>query len=164
MSTIGSYIRYCHKRGFTPVLACHDPRDIPIAKRFEKRAEIFFSEETSDFYELYDSSALVLGFRLHAAIISLSLGVPFIPVYFDHRGLGFIKTYGAEDENLSITKLNLRWTLTRKTDRILGGNLDDLAMFAQKKEALSKTMATFVERSIGQIIDVPLTVSSIENG
>jgi polysaccharide pyruvyl transferase WcaK-like protein len=154
MRVISKYIDYCIKLGFRPILACHDPRDVPIAERFKSRATVFFSDSPDDFYKLYGDSALVVGFRLHAAIISLSLGTPFIPIYFDHRGAGFLETYEAMSPSLYLNSWTLLSTLKKRTDKILARNFEDLGPLVRKKEELERVMADFVSGCATKINEI----------
>lgn len=145
MSAIRKYIDYCTQIGLQPILSCHDARDIEFAESFQKKAvRLFHSEKTSDYYELYGMAKLVVGFRLHATIISLSLGVPFIPVNFDMRGISFSETYDSLKWSIDGTKFNLCERLVRSTKDILDRKLLPFVNFLNKKQMYRNVMQSFI--------------------
>jgi polysaccharide pyruvyl transferase WcaK-like protein len=145
ISAIRKYIDYCRQIGLRPVLSCHDARDIEFAKGLQKDGvHLFYSEKTNDYYELYGMAKLVIGFRLHATIVSLSLGVPFIPVYFDIRGMSFSETYDSLKWSIDGTKFQLCRRLIRSTKDILDRKQFPFVNFLNKKQMYKDVMRSFI--------------------
>jgi len=117
---IRKHMDYCLGQGLRPFLACHDRGDLELAKEISRgRTELFFSENTEDYYARYANIRLLVGFRLHASIICLSMGVPFIPVSFDLRGTAFLEAYDSIDWGLDGTSWRLGKDLIGRTRQIL---------------------------------------------
>lgn len=152
ISAIRKYIDYCRQIGLQPILSCHDARDIEFATAIQKEGvKLFYSEKTSDYYELYGKAKLVVGFRLHAAIISLSLGTPFIPIYFDMRGRAFAETYDSLKWAISGTKFNLYRRLIKSTEDILGRKETPFVNFLSKKQMYRNVMQSFIDKCVKNI-------------
>lgn len=146
---IRKYIGHLHALGLTPVVTCHDQRDVHLARHIlEGDAKIFWSDRTQDYYRFYSNCRIVVGFRLHASIISLSLGVPFIPVHFDYRGLGFAQTYGSTEWSIDGTRFGLFKSLVARTYPLLAGDLTPYKNFLARKATLYSVMTELVSKCL----------------
>lgn len=144
-SAVRKYVKYCKQIGLRPILSCHDPRDIEFAEAVKCcGVDLFYSEKTAGYYALYGKAKLVVGFRLHAAIISLSLGVPFIPTYFDMRGLSFCETYNSTKWAIDVTKFNLYRRLIESTKDILNRKEAPFVDFLRSKQTYKDVMQSFI--------------------
>ncbi len=149
---IRKYIGYCIKIGLRPILSCHDPRDIELAESFKKdNIQLFYSKKTNDYYKLYEASKLVVGFRLHATIVSLSVGVPFLPIYFDMRGLSFCETYNSTKCAIDATKFNLYQRLVKDTKNILIEKKDAFVNFLKSKQKYKNVMQSFTSTCVEKL-------------
>ena len=151
-SAIKKYIKYCKQAGLCPVLSCHDPRDIEFAKAVQgSGVDLFYSEKTAGYYALYGKAKFVVGFRLHAAIIGLSLGVPFIPTYFDMRGISFCETYNSTKWAIDATKFNLYRRLVESTEDILGREEAPFVNFLRSKQMYKSVMQSFIKTCVDKL-------------
>jgi polysaccharide pyruvyl transferase WcaK-like protein len=128
------YIDYVISIGYKPIILCNDDRDLPIATEIvNKRAEIFYSEKTQDWYELFISAFLVIGFRLHTAILSFGMGIPFLTFNLDMRNEGFIKTFQLDNLKIDIFKLDTINQMIRNTEKILNNQVEFFKVLNSKK-------------------------------
>ena len=111
---------------------------------------MFLSSRTSDFYDLYSRCRLVVGFRLHATIICLALGVPFVPIFFDRRGEGFAETYNSARWMIDGSRFGLLKTLTARTAAILADDPAPFAEFIDRRALLRRHMTQFLADSLGK--------------
>ncbi len=146
---IRKYIRYCRDRSLSPVLACHTSEDADLVGKLRfAGAEVFCSDRTEDYYALYRQSRMVMAFRLHAAIISLSLGTPFVPVNFDQRGQGFVETYESEDWAIDAARWGLYKGMAARTESILGRDESAFERFVANKGRLHALMHEFLRNAL----------------
>ncbi len=68
----------------------------PFLARFGK-TPLYFGMETKEYLDRFRAADLVICYRLHMAIASLGMGVPFLLVNFDQRTAAFRNTFLAED-------------------------------------------------------------------
>lgn len=68
----------------------------PFVSRFGKEP-LYFGMETTKYLDLFREADLVVCYRLHMAIASLGMGVPFLLVNFDQRTAAFRNTFNAAD-------------------------------------------------------------------
>jgi polysaccharide pyruvyl transferase WcaK-like protein len=149
VQAIKRYRDHCASRRLTPFFACHDRRDVDAARSLGKEAtEVFYSENAEDYYARYAAVRFTVGFRMHAAIISLSLGVPFIPVSFDLRGLAFVETYDSVGWNVDATRWGLSKTLVSRTQQILDAQESPFANFFAHRQKNLQVIRQFVSRCL----------------
>ncbi len=152
MRTLRGYLAWLDKTGCKPVLVCHDPRDFEHARALSRsRYEIMAATEPPPFYELFSRCCLVVGFRLHAAIMALSQGVPFLPVSFDLRGVGFTRTFDLADWTIDVAASGLGDALRQRTESVLAANIAPFAPALKRHQALQQKMQHFVESAIGRV-------------
>jgi hypothetical protein len=77
-------------------LLCHDYQDLPFAEAFPD-VPMLYTEDPWRFLSWLRGCRLNIGFRLHAFLCCLALGVPSIPLTYDERGMGLIETVGMSD-------------------------------------------------------------------
>jgi hypothetical protein len=84
------------KRGFEVVVACNDPTDLSLThgllgEQFGGR--IVCPQSPEEYFQLLSDSRAVVTGRLHTAVVSFSLGIPFALIDADQRSHGFVETY-----------------------------------------------------------------------
>lgn len=93
-----NYVKWLRKKGVSFVATLHERADLDFAPHWLPRGvEQFYTEDVSELIERYEDSCGVIGFRLHAALLSLGLGKPIVPVNVDWRGRAFCQTFGLDD-------------------------------------------------------------------
>jgi polysaccharide pyruvyl transferase WcaK-like protein len=143
--TLRKYLAHVRSLGLRVALTIHNDKDVPVARRFAgDGVELFVSNETKDFYELYSRCRFVVGFRLHATIISLSLGTPFVPVAFDWRGTGFAETYGATHRMIPGGRWGLYKAMIARTAGILAEDRTPFEEFIAGRAKLRAEMTKFI--------------------
>jgi polysaccharide pyruvyl transferase WcaK-like protein len=92
------YLRWLHKQSASFIVTLHERADLDFAPRWlPKGMPYFYTEEVTELIDRYEDCSGVIGFRLHAALLSLGLGKPIVPVNVDWRGRGFTHTFGLQD-------------------------------------------------------------------
>lgn len=66
----------------------------PMVSRFNKEP-LYFGMETNKYLDCFREADLVVCYRLHMAIASLGMGLPFLLVNFDQRTAAFRNTFNA---------------------------------------------------------------------
>lgn len=89
-------IDHFHGQGFAVSLLCHDYQDLPYAQTFAD-VPALYTEDPWRFLSWLRSCKLSVGFRLHAFICCLALGIPSIPLTYDERSMSLIETVGMGD-------------------------------------------------------------------
>jgi polysaccharide pyruvyl transferase WcaK-like protein len=146
------YARYCKGLGLAPVLSCQHEQDVEPARQLMARdAECFYSEDTQDYYDLFAQARWVVGYRLHAAILSLSRGIPFIPITFDLRGQGFAATYESAQWAIDATRWGLYRSLVDRTREILNRNPAPFRNFLRIRQHLRGVMDGFLAKSLAAV-------------
>lgn len=152
MRALRKYIGYCEALGLRAVVPCHDHRDLEAARGLTGRGvEVFCSENTRDYYDLYAKCRLAVGFRLHGSIICLAMGIPFIPVYFDMRGIAFAETYDSLDRMVDGSRFGLLKALQARTRDILDGKREPFEKFLSGKRHLRGVMESFVSGCMNRL-------------
>jgi polysaccharide pyruvyl transferase WcaK-like protein len=152
MRTLRNYLAHLRSLGLRVVLTCHNDKDVDLARRFAGDGiELFASNETKAFYDLYSRCRFVVGFRLHATIICLSLGTPFIPVGFDWRGVGFAETYDATRWMIDGSRFGLLKTLAGRTAGILAEDRAPFVEFLAGRARLRAEMTRFIADCLANV-------------
>jgi hypothetical protein len=84
------------ERGFEVVVACNDPTDLNLTHRLfgeQFGGRIVCPQSPEEYFQLLSDSRAVVTGRLHTAVVSFSLGVPFALIDADQRSHGFVETY-----------------------------------------------------------------------
>jgi hypothetical protein len=80
--------------GLGPVrLLCNDKRDMAFAASLGD-LEFVLPSDVPSYLELLQRARLVVSFRLHAFVPSLSLGTPAVNISYDERALSLVRTLG----------------------------------------------------------------------
>lgn len=140
---IKNLIRFIRSLGFSPLLLCHDHRDISFASLFEN-VEYRYEESVPSFLNLIKSSSVIISYRLHASLPSLVLGKPTINISYDERALSLMHYHQGSSLNLNMmdgsimsgvenffATLNVNWQLPNEISasfersRLLQNKLSD---------------------------------------
>ncbi|MBC8385632.1 MAG: polysaccharide pyruvyl transferase family protein [Candidatus Cloacimonetes bacterium] len=115
----------------TPIIVCHDDRDVPIVQEIFPKHNIFFSNYVEDYFELYNNAQMVIGSRLHATILASGMGIPAININLDLRGTGFTETFGLTDWNINYNDPDLSAKIRERIKRIDDNDLSAFSDFAR---------------------------------
>lgn len=124
---VASLARELTERGQKIVVACNDPADVPLARRlFCEGGERFGGalacpRTPEEYFNLLSDSRAVLTGRLHTAVVSFSLGVPFVLIDSDQRTHGFVETYQLDKWAVAPSAEDFGPRLRERTLRLLGG-------------------------------------------
>ncbi len=92
------YLGWLRQQGIPFVATLHERADQDFAPLWVPQGiPVFYTENVSELIARYEDSSGVIGFRLHAALLSLGLGKPIVPVNVDWRGRAFSQTFGLQD-------------------------------------------------------------------
>ena len=117
-----NYVNWLQAEGVPLVVTLHEAADRePAPRLLPSNVEIVYTEDLQELIARFEACRGVIGFRLHAALLGMGLGKPIIPIGVDWRGLGFIKTIGADD----ISIRPFRWGQLRKLQRLTRQLLDN---------------------------------------
>lgn len=113
------------ERGREVVVACNDPADLSLARslfgeQFDGR--IVCPETPEEYFALLSGSRAVIAGRLHTAVVSFSLGVPFVLIDADSRTRGFVETYSLDEWAVRPSRSGFRKRLFERTERLLAGD------------------------------------------
>jgi polysaccharide pyruvyl transferase WcaK-like protein len=95
-----SLARSLVERGLNIVVVCNDPSDLSLTRRLFGESfgdSIVCPQSPEEYFRLLSDSRAVVTGRLHTAVVSYSLGVPFVLIDADQRSHGFVETYGLGD-------------------------------------------------------------------
>lgn len=90
--------------GFGPVrILCHDTRDLAFASSLGD-VEYVLADDVYSHLELLRRAPLVVSFRLHAFLPSVSFGTPAINISYDERSLSLVRTIGLESWDIDLVR------------------------------------------------------------
>jgi polysaccharide pyruvyl transferase WcaK-like protein len=102
VSHVGRVLDLLRQRGHDRLrLLCHDSRDLPFARAFPD-TQVLYTEDPRRFLGWLRGCRLQVGFRLHAFLPCVAMGVPAVHISYDERAVSLIETAGlaAWDVNL----------------------------------------------------------------
>jgi polysaccharide pyruvyl transferase WcaK-like protein len=111
--------------GHEVVVACNDPADVNLARQLFGAGfagRIVCPQSPEEYFRLLSNARAVLTGRLHTAVVSFSLGVPFLLIDADQRSRGFVETYQLEDWSVRPSRSDFAACLAERTDRLLSDN------------------------------------------
>ena len=144
-------IKYLHDKNLTPIIVCHDDRDVNVAQYEFANEKIFFSNYHQDYFELYNNALLVIGSRLHATILTSGMGIPNININLDLRGQAFTQSFEFSDWHLDYTETDIFNKLIERTEKVLSGNISMFVNFSAKKKEKQIVFKKFIDDTV-QII------------
>jgi Polysaccharide pyruvyl transferase len=133
--------------GYEARILVHATSDLPLARRLVGPDGFFHSEEPERLLEAIAECDVVLGFRLHANIAALGLGIPSIPILLDGRTNAFVETFGMTEHAIPIDPAAVGMTLQRLALAMGEGRRMWNPTFA-RRDTLRKTMHSFLESAL----------------
>jgi len=134
------YLRWLRAQGIALVVTLHEATDRETARvllgGLQPAVEVFYTDDLPALIDRFEQCRGVIGFRLHAALLGMGLGKPIIPVGLDWRGLGFIKTIGADDISIRPFRFGQLKKLQSLTTRLLENDPLLLARLRLAKQSL----------------------------
>lgn len=115
------------ERGFEIVVACNDPTDLSLTHRLfgeQFGGRIVCPQNPEEYFQLLSDSRAVVTGRLHTAVVSFSLGVPFALIDADQRSHGFVETYQLDDWALKPSR-DFAVRLSKCVERLLRDDARD---------------------------------------
>lgn len=143
-----NYVKWLQAERVPFVVTLHEATDQEPARRLlPSFIEVFYTEDLQALIARFEQCRGVVGFRLHAALLGMGLGKPIIPVGVDWRGLGFIKTIGADDISIRPFRLGQLKKLQRLTRRLLDNDPLLLARLRLAKQSLCASHEEFFRQA-----------------
>lgn len=121
-----SLARTLEMDGRDVVLVCNDPADRPLVQRLlgdELADKLICPQNPEDYFQILSRSRAVVTGRLHTAVVSFSLGIPFVLIDADQRSRGFIDTYQLDDWSANVSNRNFEAHLFERADRLLNDDI-----------------------------------------
>ncbi|PYS92569.1 MAG: hypothetical protein DMF64_08750 [Acidobacteria bacterium] len=150
-----SLARTLRERGHEVVVVCNDPADLNLAHRLfgEWFAEgIVCPRSPDEYFRLLSGSRAVVTGRLHTAVVSFSLGIPFVLLDADQRTRGFVETYQLGDWSVSPSRGDFEACLKERTDRLLSDDaLRPWALLVQKRDRMYERSMSLLRSALGRI-------------
>lgn len=117
-----SLARNLLEKGHEVVVACNDPADLNLAQQMFGEwldGRIVCPRSPDDYFRLLSGARAVVTGRLHTAVVSFSLGIPFVLIDADQRTRGFVETYQLDDWSVIPSQDDFEARLKDKTDCLL---------------------------------------------
>jgi hypothetical protein len=152
---IVSLTRTLLERGHEIVVACNDPADLNLARQlfgewFDGR--IVCPQTPEDYFQLLSESRVVVTGRLHTAVVSFSLGIPFVLIDSDQRTRGFVETYQLGDWSVTPARGDFEAHLKERTERLLRDDaLRSWELLIQKRDILYERGMSLLRDALGGI-------------
>lgn len=137
----------------SPVIVCHDDRDVITAQTNFPSEKIFFSNYPEEFIDFYKEISFVVGSRLHASIFCSGLGKPFININIDFRGQAFSETFKLENWNLNIDDEEFEDKIVKRIETISDGDLSIFHDFTGLKSRYRNEYLDFMKRTATDIME-----------
>jgi len=141
-------LKFLHEKELTPIIVCHDDRDVTVAQYEFSNEKIFFSNYHQDYFELYNNALMVIGSRLHATILTSGMGIPNLNINLDLRGQAFSRSFELSDWHLEYIDKELFDKLIERVEKILSGNLSMFNNFYIKKKEKQKIFKNFIINTV----------------
>ncbi|MFO0814193.1 MAG: polysaccharide pyruvyl transferase family protein [Gemmatales bacterium] len=147
-----NYLRWLRKNQVEFVVTLHERADLDFASHWVPKATpLFYTENVSELITRYEECCAVIGFRLHAALLSLGLGKPIIPVNVDWRGRGFSHTFGLQDVALEPDAWNCFTRLRILTNELLRGGSSLETRLRERKEHFRLRYESFLSAAMTRL-------------
>jgi polysaccharide pyruvyl transferase WcaK-like protein len=117
-----SLARSLLERGHEVVVACNDPTDLSLARRLFGGwfgGRVVCPGAPEEYFALLEGARAVVTGRLHTAVVSFSLGIPFVLIDADGRTRGFVETYQLNDWSVTPSGGDFEGRLKERADRLL---------------------------------------------
>lgn len=143
---LAALARALESAGREVLVACNDPADLSLARSLcgaSFAGRIVCPATPEEYFGLLAESRAVVTGRLHTAVVSFSLGIPFLLLDADRRTRGFVETYGLDEWSLVPARGDFRERLREGAARLLAD--DALASW----EPLVRRRDLMYERGMG---------------
>jgi polysaccharide pyruvyl transferase WcaK-like protein len=117
-----SLARNLLEKGHEVMVACNDPADLSLAHDLFGKwldGQVICPRSPEDYFCLLSGARAVVTGRLHTAVASFSLGVPFVLIDADQRTRGFVETYQLDDWSVIPSQDDFETRLKDKTNHLL---------------------------------------------
>lgn len=140
-------------RGEECLVVCNDPLDLEIAR------ELFGSwlphpvvcpDTPEEYFQLLTESRAVITGRLHTAVASFSLGIPFLLIDIDHRTQGFINTYQLEPWSIIPSRSVFDRRLNEQTELLLNADPQQWQAPIEKRNEMYNSAMNLLRTALGQ--------------
>jgi hypothetical protein len=153
LQIIKDIISFLESKNLDPIIVCHDDRDVPPSQILFPNHPIFFSNYPEKYFNLYKNARIVVGSRLHATILAASMGIPFLNINLDLRGVGFSKTFKLENWNVNYNEPKISDKIKERISVILDDNLSPFREFINEKNRYRTIFSNVVQEAARQIKD-----------
>lgn len=135
------------------VVVCNDPIDLPVARSLFMNSPtipVRCPQTVEEYFELLSQSRAVISGRLHTAVVSLSLAIPFLLIDADHRTNGFVKTYQLEDWSLDATRAGFDERLKEGIERLFDGKaMESWKLVLHKRDSMFERSTRLLRDALG---------------
>lgn len=143
-----NYLRWLKQKDISFVATLHERADLDFAPSWVPRGtQVFYTADVSELIDRYEDSCGVIGFRLHAALLSLGLGKPIVPVNVDWRGRAFTHTFGLDDVALEPNAWGQFRRLRQLTMQLLHGDEMLVGRLRTQKQQFQQRFHFFLEQA-----------------
>ena len=132
--------------GYRVRVLVHDANDLDLAREM-LGSDFFWSEDPEKLFEAIGGCDVIIGFRLHACIPALGLGIPSIPILLDGRNAAFAETFGLTEHSVPIDFAAPAMVLARVALAMGEGRVHWKPALARRDE-LAATMDAFVKGAL----------------
>ena len=150
-----SLARTLLERGHEVVVACNDPADLKLARRlfgewFAGRVVCPCSPD--EYFRLLSGSRAVVTGRLHTAVVSFSMGIPFVLIDVDERTRGFVETYQLGDWSVTPSRGDFEAHLRERADRLLSDDaLRPWELLVRKRDLMYERGMSLLRDTLGRV-------------
>jgi hypothetical protein len=150
-----SLARSLMETGHEVVVACNDPADLNLARRLFGEwfaGQVVCPQSPDEYFRLLSVSRAVVTGRLHTAVASFSLGIPFVLIDADQRMRGFVETYQLDDWSVTPSRKDFEAQLKERTDRLLSDDaLGAWELLVQKRDIMYERGMSLLRGALGRI-------------
>jgi len=140
------------QQGYKTTIVCNDPRDLEYAQRLFKpcpKERIILPQSTEEYFRILSSARCIISGRLHTAVVSLSMGIPFLLINVDQRTVGFIRTYQLHNHSITPTAIGFEAQLKKMTHPILCADIrEDWERIITLRDVLYKRATNHIEMAL----------------
>ncbi|MBL8823983.1 MAG: polysaccharide pyruvyl transferase family protein [Planctomycetia bacterium] len=148
MASAMQYLHWLMKENVDFIVTLHERADLDFASQWVPAGiERFYTEDVDTLIARYEQSRGTIGFRLHAALLSLGLGKPIVPVNVDWRGRAFTHTFGLQDLALEPNKWGQFQQLKEHTQQLLQNDSRLIDRLAQQKQKFMQQFNSFLNHA-----------------
>jgi polysaccharide pyruvyl transferase WcaK-like protein len=142
------------KKGQQVVVACNDPADLPLARKlFTGLAHpVICPEAPEEYFQLLAKSRAVISGRLHTAVVSFSLGIPFLLIDIDERTRGFLNTYQLHAWSVVISGARIEPRLNEQTKMLLDeSRSEEWQSMIAKRDQTKETATDLIQEAMNHL-------------